>query len=138
MAVESPGAAAMVFAPHDQTAARRPDATVAALRVLVGAAWSSGLRLLELLLGPGSSGLRRTLVPAGFRYLTELVYLTCEVDSAWATPRPARDLTWVSYTPEHEDLFAAALEAAYLQSLDCPEPYRRAVDRGDAGRSSGP
>jgi len=121
LAVESPGAAAMVFAPHDQETEIRSLATMEALRVLQEAAWRRSIRLLEVLLEPGSAELGRVLEGAGFRYLTTLLYLTRRGHRIEPLSRPACDLTWVSYSPDHEALFCEALDGTYVQSLDCPE-----------------
>lgn len=121
LAVESPGAAAMVLLPEAVRDDLHHRACVAALQSLQAASWRRSLRLLEVLLCPGSAAASRVLGDAGFRHLTRLRYLKREgVERLPSTPSIAA-LTWVRHASEHEDLFESALEATYAQSSDCPE-----------------
>ena len=128
LGVESAGAAAMVFIPSLRDRGPRnggsdaePPATLEALRALQQASWRRSIKLLEVLLAPGSNKPARVLEEAGFRYLTKLLYLARLGQRVEPSSRPAADLTWTGYTPEHEALFCDALDATYVQSLDCPE-----------------
>lgn len=121
VAVESPGRAAMVFVPCDQSAQVDPLPMSLVLRALQQAAWQRSIRLLEVLLPPGCVAVGRVLEESGFRYLTTLLYLTRYGHQIERASRPARDLSWVAYAPDREPLFCEALDASYVQSLDCPE-----------------
>ena len=121
LTAESPGAAALLFVPSDLVPTGRYQATLRLLREAQVVASRRGLRLLEVLTAPSAQTVGRALETSGFRFLTRLLYLRREVGSSDPTPRGARDLNWVNYTPEVAEQFADALALTYAQSLDCPE-----------------
>lgn len=150
LAIESPGAAALVFVPAHLETDGQYRANVLVLKALQTIAWERSISLLEVLVPPGSDSTRRALDEAGFRYLTRLQYLKRqetrrriphgvrneEREGAAESRSPrlvtrvslpsralnaATDLEWVSYTPDLEPLFQEAVERTYVQSLDCPE-----------------
>lgn len=121
LAVASPGGAALVCIPSGISESWEVEASVAALRALCAAARSSSLSLLEILVPKEASNATEALRQAGFRRLTNLVYLTRSIGRAVGA-QPANDeLRWVGYSPDAASLFCAALERSYVQSLDCPE-----------------
>ena len=121
VALDAPGAAAMILGHSMSSDGVPPEVTTNALRWLVDRGSTRGVRLFEILLETRAGGTARTgaLVAAGFRRLTQLVYLQGPV----AAPHVAgaASLTWRSYSLDAEDDFLKALESSYLQSLDCPE-----------------
>ncbi len=121
LALESPGGAATVFVSNDLSTPRLRQATTAVLKALQTAARDRAIALLEVLLDPASRALAETLEDAGFRYLTQLLYLERPPGSGVASKRAARDLDWRGFRPGLEPLFCTALESTYAQSLDCPE-----------------
>ena len=125
VAVESPGAAALVSLPTDAKSNSSLGGMVEALRTLRAAAVDRGIVLLEILLPPGSSELSRTVQAAGFRFLTGLVYLTRPSNAPGSFHEGVEDsvqeLSWVEYSPETDRLFQEGIERTYAQSLDCPE-----------------
>lgn len=120
-AAESAGRAALVLVPRQAPDAKDRQALAAALLALHKSASNKGLRLLQVLLDSASSGVDRALSQAGFRRLTQLVYLSREASDGAPQPAGASDLEWLSYQPDRECLFLEALEASYTQSMDCPE-----------------
>ncbi len=137
LAVESPGAAALVIMPADLDTDAKYRANVMALKALQTVAWRRRIALLEVLVAPGSHVLGRALHEAGFRYLTSLRYLKRQgtrntgfkpVGGTQVSNRrvghrfeTGADLEWLSYTPDRELLFQEAVERTYVQSMDCPE-----------------
>lgn len=121
LALESPGAAALVYSPRKQRAVRKAQATVAALAALRQAAKVRSIRLLEVLLEPGSSEAAQSLRRAGFVHITQLLYLQRRVGRLRNPPDTDAGLEWVAYSSKLIPLFCAGLEATYVQSLDCPE-----------------
>ena len=121
LAVESPGRAALVFAPERVGGHGVREATTACLAALQRAAWERSIILLELLLPPDAPPLARAVQEAGFRYLTRLLYLRRSVDVQAPPTDLLNDPEWVTYTPSRADLFAEAIALSYSQSLDCPE-----------------
>lgn len=121
LAVVSPGAAAMVLLPSDFGESGRYEATIATLRDLLARCQRQSIALLEALTDPGVTKQSRVLENAGFRYLTELIYLRRRRESSRGVPVSEDDLTWIQYLPEREALFAKTLERTYVQSKDCPE-----------------
>jgi len=118
-AMASPGRAALVMRSR-----KGPQEVVAAvLRTQARAAWRRGLRLLEILVVPGTPTDQTVLHAAGYRLLTTLIYLRGRADGARQHPATT-ELEWRSYTPETASLFECAVERSYKQSLDCPELSR--------------
>ena len=121
VALEPPGAAALVFAPIHGQGATDDLATVIALRAIQESAWARSVRLLEILVDPDALTSASTLLASGFRRLTRLLYLVRGDSGPCMTVDELEGHSWVSYSPASEPLFRAALEATYVQSLDCPE-----------------
>lgn len=119
LALESPGQAALVFLPTFARHRDAEEAEVEGVRAAVSAAGERNLRILQALLPSEASGTARALSRAGFQFLTRLVYLERPLSRPAATVTPSMPLRWVQYAPEHDDLFLAALEASYAQTLDC-------------------
>lgn len=116
VALVSPGRAALV-----NVSRRGPQDVIAAvLQAQARAAWRQGLRLLEILVVPGTPADQAVFQAADYRPLTTLVYLRGRADAAPRRPT-STELEWRSYTPETAPLFERAVERSYEQSLDCPE-----------------
>ena len=121
MAVESPGAAALVLAGGDPPDNRRFAATEAALKTVQDAAWERSIVLLEILTPPDADRLGKAVERAGFRYLTQLIYLQRECGRNDITHESPSDVTFVLYSPNLEGMFQKTVAQTYAQSLDCPE-----------------
>ncbi len=121
LALESPGAAALVVISRELETAAQRRANVAALKALQTAAWQRSIAVLEALATPGSRVLGGIFRDAGFQYLTRLVYLRRESTKYRRVAGAAGNLEWIPYTPSREALFREALERTYVQTLDCPE-----------------
>ncbi len=130
LAVESPGATALVFVSNDLRPAIRYRAAVMTIQALQPAARQRSLALLEALVAPPLHQLGRVFREAGFRYLTRLLYLKRAGSHCTPLPRTSSDLEWVQYTPDCEALFERAIERTYVQSQDCTEltGLRRVAD----------
>ena len=120
-ALECPGAAAIVYVANPDKNEVKARATRASLESLRASAWGRSIRLLEILVDADGADHRNVLERAGFHYLTRLLYLRRRGDRPAFAANERSDLTWVPYTPEAVPLFCQALEASYVQSLDCPE-----------------
>ena len=121
LALESPGAAALVYSPRKQSTGSKAHATVAALTALRHATGGRSIKLLEALSEPGLSEAARTLRRAGFVHLTQLLYLQRRLGRVRNPPHTDAGLEWVTYSSELIPLFCETLESTYVQSLDCPE-----------------
>jgi GNAT superfamily N-acetyltransferase len=101
------------------------EAAESALAALYQASRQRGLVVIEVLLPPADVRLPDVLSRAGFRHITRLIYLQRECSAApQAGPHcclSSKDLTWDSYRSDTHRLFCEAVEASYVQSLDCPE-----------------
>ncbi len=121
VALEPPGAAALVYVNPDQPDGPGRDATLTALWALQQAAWTRSIKLLEVLVDPAASNSASLVRDAGFTYVTELLYLQRQCPGReWSAPGDP-DLCWVGYSDVQAQVFRRALEATYIQSLDCPE-----------------
>jgi len=96
------------------------------------------VKLLEALVLPGDNDAATCLNAAGYRRLTELLYLRARprVEPA---PRPSVDIEWRCFTSDRIGLFERALERSYEQSHDCPElsSLRSAADALAGHRAAG-
>ena len=139
VAVESPGAAALVLMPDNLVGEVKYEATVLALRAIQPAAWQRSVALLEVLVAPGREAVSGALGAAGFCNLTRLLYLDRREVESPGPVHPADDLEWVRYSPDLEHLFETALESTYAQTMDCPEvtTLRRTADVLAGHRATG-
>jgi len=87
---------------------------------------------------PGDSDAAGSLLGAGYRRLTSLIYLRARPRRP-ACRSVASGLAWVSFTPERASLFERALALSYEQSHDCPElsALRTPADALAGHRASG-
>jgi len=120
-ALESPGASAFVFASSADVSDTAVRGAGAAVGALAKEAQGRTVRILEALIDPTQHWRREILGRGGFRHLTRLLYLTRRV----AKPRPKFvtrvELSWNTYHEDRAQLFHEALDATYVESLDCPE-----------------
>jgi len=121
LAAEPPGKAALVSIPVDLEPTGRYRAALSLLQTLQTMAWERSIVLLEALVAPGQLRVGHVLREAGFRYLTSLRYLRRDRAASGGGSTIAGDLEWVPYGPHWERLFQEAVEATYVESLDCPE-----------------
>ncbi|MDO8631481.1 MAG: hypothetical protein Q7R41_13420, partial [Phycisphaerales bacterium] len=124
LAVESPGGSALVLIPHDDFESDQFPGTGLALRALASAAWARSVCVLEVLFPPELSHLADILKSAGFRHLTNLLYLlrsTVSNPAFQARGASLGGLTWATYSESTESLFCEAIRRSYVQSSDCPE-----------------
>lgn len=121
LGIGSPGASAMVFI--TPRAIGEPVASSALQDALVEVRThllACGNRLVQGLAVPTDARLSDLFSRAGFRRLTQLIYLK-------AKPRLdvnvgiASDIDWVAYTPKVASLFERMIGETYAGSLDCPE-----------------
>ena len=118
--VPSPGRTAMVFVSPMGGAA-----TGLVVAGLVQAVCSdqdpSRTRLLQALLDPQQRREAKTLETAGFKRLSELIYMERAVDVP-PTPLDLDDSFEVlQWSDRNRDCFAEAILASYEQTLDCPD-----------------
>lgn len=104
----------------------------------VQAARAGGLKLLEAIVLPGDRDAATCLAAAGYRRLTELLYLRARPRNEPPLPTSA-GLEWRSFTTDRAGLFERALERSYEQSHDCPElsALRSAADALAGHRAAG-
>lgn len=124
LAVESPGESALVLIPHDDFESDQFRGTGLALRALASAAWARSVCVLEVLLPPELTHLADNLKSAGFRHLTDLLYLlrsTVSYPTSQARGANFDGLSWTTYSGSTESLFCEAVRRSYVQSSDCPE-----------------
>ena len=80
-----------------------------------------GFRLLQHLCAPEDDDRACVLSESGYRYLTRLIYLRRDCGGDVYPASMLNDVDWVTYSAKTDALFRAALEATYVDSLDCPE-----------------
>jgi GNAT superfamily N-acetyltransferase len=117
---DTPGRVGMLYLPRVTSTAFVEDVIVRSLRRVVEAAEERGLNFLQVLLDPGGGTERRVLSSAGFRPLATLDYMERSAAAAAPRSRGAENVDWRSYVHVAQAEFAAAIEATYQGSLDCP------------------
>lgn len=122
LAIQSPGCSALVFMAipsvlKDMMAEPFGESLV----MLLDQSSSGGAELHEALIVPGDVVRSRALQQAGFRCLTRLHYFRRRVAAAFRPRNQIVPLTWMTYTPDREQLFRDVIEQTYLQTHDCPE-----------------
>jgi len=81
-----------------------------------------GASLIQVLTEPNDSNRIALCRHSGFRKLTDLIYLLRPADPVpGARGRLPAGMRWLTYAPEHNDLFAQAINRTYEDSQDCPE-----------------
>jgi ribosomal protein S18 acetylase RimI-like enzyme len=78
-----------------------------------------GIRMAQALLPTDVGADAESLVAAGFRHVSDLLYLVCLADQFPASP-PCRDLQFEPYSPALDARFADLVDATYEDTLDCP------------------
>lgn len=123
-ALESPGRSALVALGAPRPKLVPHGMYVSCLQALQVAAWQRGTKMLEALVDENdtrSAQRGAILADAGFSRLTQLIYLSRVVPRQVTGDCPSDRGQWLNYADDRADLFYAALEASYAQSLDCPE-----------------
>ena len=81
-----------------------------------------GASLIQILTEPNDANRQDLCRRSGFRKLTDLIYLLRTADhSPGIRPKLPATMRWLSYAPEHKDLFGKVIRRTYEDSQDCPE-----------------
>jgi ribosomal protein S18 acetylase RimI-like enzyme len=97
----------------DPTAPRLAAAALAALD-------AAGVTMTQVLLPAPDAPDAELLESVGFRYLTDLVYLTCE-QHRFPAEAPSGDLRFEQYDESQRDRLIRIVERTYEETLDCPD-----------------
>jgi GNAT superfamily N-acetyltransferase len=137
--IESPGRSAMVLHWPIEPSDLERLAGLETLRAVEKAAQRHGILLLQALLPPDRPNTQQMFQGAGFRHLTQLLYLRAAIRRTRPPAKSADGLEWSSFLPERQALFEEAIEATYEGSLDCPElnGVRRIQDVLESHRAAG-
>jgi mycothiol synthase len=85
----------------------------------IGALDAAGVAMTQVLLPAQDSPDALPLQTAGFRYLTDLVYLTCERDRFATSPESAAPLEFEPYEFTQRGRLTALAQQTYQETLDC-------------------
>ena len=77
--------------------------------------------LLQVLLDPDDAARQSICIQAGFKRLTDLIYLALPCDPPAQHVDNPPETSWLTYSPSHHDLFKDVITQTYCDSLDCPE-----------------
>jgi mycothiol synthase len=121
--VISPGKTALLFTPveilppDDPAIARGADQLI---REICRQMAQRQIHLAQVLIDSNLMAARKFFRERQFKEMAELVYLNGSAPrSLRPAPLPA-ELRWETYGPQTHELFAAAIQASYRNSLDCP------------------
>ncbi len=139
LAIESPGRTAMVYAPTKPGRIVPDDLAVGVLATLRRAAGARGVALLQALLVPGDESQAKLLQQSGFSFLTELIYMDRGMSPPFPSGGGKGDLGFVTFSDARRALFEQAVEATYVDSLDCPalSGLRKIADVVESHRATG-
>jgi len=117
--VARPGRTGMMFA---SAVGKRRDVEPTAQVIAAAASSASAdeIRLLQALVDPEADLESKAFAAAGFDELAMLAYLQRSVPREPSWPEEPAGVRCVAYSPALRGQFAAALEASYEQTLDCP------------------
>ncbi len=118
--VRSPGRSALAFLGPSDDDRIEPEVGVMLLGALREGVRQGDVAMLQALLPASSARTAKVYREAGFRYLTELVYLERKITGPSPNRRVRCDATYLTYSPDLEEKFVEILEATYEESLDCP------------------
>lgn len=79
------------------------------------------LHYLQALVETQAEGKRRLLEVAGFRHLTQLIYLRRDATYPWCDPPEPGEASWLAYDKAHHSAFVRVVAETYQNSQDCPE-----------------
>jgi ribosomal protein S18 acetylase RimI-like enzyme len=123
--VPNHGATAMLFV-GQATGWRDPSAVVALVRAVCDGPGRQGVSVVQSLVEPGQVIEGQVLERAGLKRLAKLIYMQRNIEPGeHRVPRPAslggcRSPRVVTYSKQTHADFARAIEASYVQTLDCP------------------
>lgn len=81
-----------------------------------------GASLIQIVTEPEDVNRQNLCRRSGFRKLTDLIYLLRSADPSPAVrPRLPAPMRWLTYAPEHKNLFGRVIRQTYKDSQDCPE-----------------
>ncbi len=120
LAVESPGATGLLYIPPATRSPHERQAFIRVLEELKRLAWQRRLRLLQALISADDKPRAKDLAAAGFRFLADLLYMDRAADLPKPRLKQRPEVSWVTYAPERRAAFIQALDATYIDSLDCP------------------
>lgn len=81
-----------------------------------------GASLIQVLTEPNDTNRNDLCRHSGFRKLTDLIYLLRPADlTPGVRGEPPAGMRWLTYAPEHNDLFTQVISRTYEDSQDCPE-----------------
>lgn len=84
-------------------------------------AFKQGACFVQMLLEPNDTDRLDICCRAGFRRLTNLIYMLRIPPSPTPLEKPQPHLAWLSYQPGNHQQFKEVIAQTYQQSLDCPE-----------------
>jgi ribosomal protein S18 acetylase RimI-like enzyme len=120
LAIESPGRSAIVQAALDHSGRAGAAALVEVLQLLVRSFVDRGGLLIQAVVDPDDRELPAVYRSAGFRYLTDLIYMDAPVGACTRAENAPPELRLETYSANRHDLFIRALDSSYVDSSDCP------------------
>jgi len=97
------------------------DGAVQAVQQLVAGAFAQGYHLLQAMFEPEDMARREISLAAGFRPLTDLMYLSRLAHTVVPAIPPVAGVSWLEYDAARHELFKSIIADTYSGSLDCPE-----------------
>jgi len=121
LGVISPGKAAMVLLSASEANSSLCTQLANALRMLEARSRKADLSLLQALMPPGATGQARCAELAGYKFLTDLSYMSLEVKPFFSANSEEPELTIECCRLDRLEELNDTLEKTYINSLDCPD-----------------
>jgi mycothiol synthase len=124
--IDQPGRSAFLFTSpvraHGSAGANFSSLACQTLRSTCQWSLREGASLIQVITEPDDTNRNDLCRRSGFRPLTDLIYLLRPDNPAPAIrPSLPEGMRWLTYAPEHKDLFTQAIGGTYEDSQDCPE-----------------
>lgn len=120
LSVDAPGRTSSVFIPNYAPTPALAGLVVELLKETVIRAQARRIRLLQGLVAPEAVGERDLFDRAGFRRLTQLIYMEREATALLPRGLPWTPLAWEEFNAGIHREFARVVEGTYEGSMDCP------------------
>ncbi|HWB53320.1 MAG TPA: GNAT family N-acetyltransferase [Tepidisphaeraceae bacterium] len=118
--VTSPGRTMLLFVPADYRDSMQAQAARVLSEKVLAYYSSRDIQLAQLLLEPSDHRIIDLYASFGFKRLSELIYLQGTPRRNCAYPPLPAGFELRTYDSHTHDLFAAAIQQSYSESLDCP------------------
>jgi len=119
LCVDSPGRIASVFIPALPRYLEPAKTVMELLAESIRLARQRNVQILQTTLVPEADLEADRYRQAGFGYLTQLIYMECDLTQPIPRDPPTAEIAWETYNATNHEQFAQVIQDTYTDSLDC-------------------